>query len=418
MHDVIVVGAGAAGLACAGRLRRAGADVVVLEARDRIGGRVWTHRFDDGEKVELGAMFVHGERAVTIPEIEAAGLTFDRGPAGAGEALVVMDGEAHGAADVLTNVGGMWSVESAVAALGAEDVPLRGELIARGWTPERITFALELFEQIWCADPDVLSAGGVARVERGWTSGHENFSVAEGYDRLTDHLASGLDIRLRCRVRRVRWSSGRVAVETAATPERGGGANGEMHDAAAMVVTVPPSVLHDGSITFAPDLDPQKRRAAASIPIGPLIRFAGHLSEPAPNGGWVLVLHGGWWSVRPGSRVVTGWIGGPPAARMSGAPADVLLDGLRPALRWIDTKRFDEIAVADWGSDPFSRGGYSYPAVGALEAPDALRQPVERTIFFAGEATCGDVHPATVHGAYESGIRAADEVMGVLGEAA
>ena len=409
MQDVLVVGAGAAGLACAQRLRRAGADVVVLEARDRIGGRVWTHRFDGGETVELGAMFVHGERASTVPVVEEAGLTLGRGPGGGGEALVVMDGVARPAADVLTNDGGMWSVESAVAALDAPDVPLRSELVARDWSDERVRFALELFEQIWCADPDVLSAQGVARVERGWTSGYENFSITEGYDRLIEYLGRDLDVRLRAPVRSVRWSSGRVAAETA---------GGEMHEAAAIVVTVPPPLMDDGSITFDPALDDAHGGAASSIAVGPVIRFAGRLAEPAPSGGWILVVGGGWWSVRPGSRLLTGWIGGPAAARLTGAPVDTLLENVGPALGWVDGARFDEVAIADWGREPFSKGGYSYPAVGALDAPRRLREPIAETLFFAGEATCGDVHPATVHGAYESGVRAADEALHALGVAA
>jgi monoamine oxidase len=176
--------------------------------------------------------------------------------------------------------------------------------------------------------------------------------------------------------------------------------------------------LADGSITFDPALPARTRAAAAGIPVGAVTRFAGHLAEPAPSGGWVLVVGGGWWSVRPGSRVLTGWIGGPPASRLSEAPPDALLERVRPALRWAEAGRFDDIVVADWGGDPFSRGGYSYPAVGALDAPESLRAPVEHTLFFAGEATCGDVHPATVHGAYESGLRAADEVLVALGKAA
>jgi monoamine oxidase len=83
-------------------------------------------------------------------------------------------------------------------------------------------------------------------------------------------------------------------------------------------------------------------------------------------------------------------------------------------LPWLDEKVVDDVVIADWGADPFSRGGYSYPAVGALDAPGVWATSVENTLFFAGEATCGDEHPATVHGAYDSGLRAAEEVLEAL----
>jgi monoamine oxidase len=408
--DVVVIGAGVSGLACARRLADAGAEVIVLEARDRIGGRILTHRFDGMDPVELGAMFVHGEHASTIGVIGDAGLTLSSGPEGGGEVLVLIDGDVRTGADVFgeSDAGSMWSAEQAVAELDAGDVPLRAALASQGWSEQRTRFALELFEEIWCADPDVLSAEGVARVERGWTSGRRNFGIAEGYDRLPAFLAAGLDVRLGLEVSRVRWSTGYLAVE----------AGDEECEAAAAVVTVPPSVVAEGSIVFDPALPQAKRSSARSIPVGPVMRLAGRLREPAPSGGWILVAEGGWWTVRPGSQLLTGWIGGPPAARASGLSLGRLLERLRPALPWLGADRLDELVVADWGSDPFSRGGYSYPAAGALDAPSSWAAPVDRTLFFAGEATCGDVHPATVHGAYESGLRAADEVIQVLGAAA
>jgi monoamine oxidase len=154
--------------------------------------------------------------------------------------------------------------------------------------------------------------------------------------------------------------------------------------------------------------------AAAAIAVGPLIRIAVRLTEPAPSGGWVMVLGTGWWTVRPGSRVITGWIGGPAATRFSGRPLTELLGPVKRAVRWLDGASVDDVVVADWGTDPYSRGGYSYPVVGSLDAPAAWAEAVDNTLFFAGEATCGDVHPATVHGAYDSGVRAADEVLRVL----
>jgi monoamine oxidase len=166
---------------------------------------------------------------------------------------------------------------------------------------------------------------------------------------------------------------------------------------------------------FAPGLAGSKHDAAKQIPVGSVIRIAARLSDPAPGGAWVAVLGGGWWSVAPGSRLLTGWIGGPAAERFSGATFDVLIEPVRAALPWLRPERTDDVRIVDWGADPFARGGYSYPRVGALDAPARWAEGVCGTLFFAGEATCGDAHPATVHGAYDSGLRAAGEVAQALG---
>ena len=407
MYDVVVIGAGIAGLACARQLHDAGAAVVVVEARDRIGGRVRTHTFGDGDRVELGAMFVHGERASIVGVIEDAGLGFERTrePAGRAETVLVPGGRSV-RTDVAVDRTAFWAMERLVADLDAPDVLVPDALRAAGWSEARIRGATEFFEQIWCADPDRLSAQGVARVERSWTSGQTNLVVAGGYSRLADHLADGLDVELNHPVSDVRWSEGRTTVET-------GGRRA--FEATAVVVTVPPPLVASGQLRFDPELPVQKQAAVAAIPIGALHRAAVRLQHPAPMGVFAFVDGGGWWTAREGSHVLTGWTGGPRAARLSGKPVRELIAPLTEAVSWMTDDLVEDAVVADWTVDPYSLGGYSYPAVGALDAPDVWAAPVGQTIFFAGEATCGDVHPATVHGAYDSGVRAAGEVSGALG---
>jgi len=368
----------------------------VLEARDRIGGRVHTVRGFTDEPIELGAMVIHGENATTIDIVRDAGLTL--GPPGwtaPGETFVVVDGELRSA----TELEGWWDIEHEVGRLGGPDVPLRRFLGDQGWPPLRRAFAEELFAQIWAADPELLSAEGVSRVEKAWASGYDNLKVREGYDRVMQHIARGLRIELSRPVSNVSWRRGRVDV-------------GEL-TASAVIVTAPPSVL--ANLAFDPALDPRKTAAAASIPIGLVVRVYAKLSGTAESTGSIISVgrEGGFWSV--GEELLTVWVGGPSAKRFSGVdPVDIALRA-RVAFPWLERECVGEIISVDWGVDSYSRGAYSYPRVGALDAPAVLAESVDETLYFAGEATCGDRHPSTVHGAIESGRRAASEVVTALG---
>jgi len=391
--DVIVVGAGASGLAAARDLADRGADVLVVEARDRIGGRVHTLRGFADEPIELGAMVVHGERAVTVDIVREAGLTL--GPprwAAPGETFLMVDGEPRPPSDIE----GWWALEHEVGRLGGPDVALHRYLTDIGWPPLRRTFAEELFAQIWAADPALLSVEGVSRVETAWASGYDNLRVPEGYDRVLEFVARGLRIELGRRVSRVSWRRGRVDVDGLT--------------AGAVVVSIPPTVR----VTFDPALDARKTDSASAIPLGPVMRVIARLSKPAESTGSIISVgrEGGFWSV--GEDLLTVWAGGPSAKRFSGvSPVDVALRA-RPAFPWLEREGIGDVVAADWGVDPLSLGAYSYPRVGALDAPAVWAQPVDQTLFFCGEATCGDRHPATVHGAIESGRRAGAEVAAVL----
>lgn len=405
---MVVIGAGVAGLACARTLRAHGADVTALEARDRIGGRVWTVRDLGSDPFELGALMVHGERALVADVVREAGLTLQAPRLRGGTPLVRSAGRLRPAADALAVAGvtDMWSLEGEVAALGGPDRPLT-EVLA-SWPSERRAIAFELFAQIWCADPALLSAEGVTRVEAAWSSGYQNLAVREGYDRVTEHLADGLDVELGSPVSLIEWRRGRVRAHVA---------DGRVLDARAAVVTVPPTVVAAGKLRFDPPLDAEKDDAVRAIPVGSVVRVAVRLREPATDGAWLIGLgdEGGFWSVAPASTLLVGWIGGPAAVAASRVPPMELVLRNADALPWLREELVEEIRVADWGADPWSCGGYSYPRAGALEAPSTWAAPVCSTLHFAGEATCGDLHPATVHGAMESGLRAASEILGGSG---
>jgi monoamine oxidase len=181
-----------------------------------------------------------------------------------------------------------------------------------------------------------------------------------------------------------------------------------------VVVSVPPPVVASGALSFDPSLDARKAEAAAAIPLGSVIRIVAQLREEAPSTGSLVSIgtEGGFWSID--DRMVIVWVGGPSASRFSGTdPIDIVLHA-SAAFAWLDRSRIGDVLAADWGADPFSLGGYSYPRAGALDAPAIWGEPVEETVFFCGEGTCGDVHPATVHGAIESGRRVGAEVAAVF----
>lgn len=371
---------------------------------------MWTWRGLEGGHIEAGAMLVHGENARTLEVIREAGLTVGRPGARSGFSRGLINGRVHEMRDLLEEamVEGLWSLEAEVAAFDGKDRPLTEELVDRGWPPLRRQVAAELFAQTWCADPELLSVEGVARVEHGWRSGRENFVVQEGYDLLPGYIAREVDVRMATPVRRVEWSAGRVEVHTA---------EGGRFPARACVIAVPPPLVARHLLLFGPELPPAKVDAVERIPLGPAVRMAVHLKRPAPEGGRLAVLGdvGGFWNISPGSRILTGWIGGPAARRVARMPAGEVVSGLVEGLPWVDRELIEDVRIVNWAGEPYTLGGYTYPRVGALDAPAAWAQPVADTLFFCGEATCGDIHPATVHGAMESGLRAADEVHAALG---
>ena len=318
--------------------------------------------------------------------------------------LFFVDGQLLDVADlVAAGVPLPWMVDVALVQSNPPDRPVDEGLRAIGIDGRARAIALEWLAQSWGADVDNLSGAAMRRIRTVWRAGLEDFTIEDGQDRVVEQLAAGLDIRLSSPARTVRWQAGRVAVDAGAASI----------EARAAVVTVPPPVIAAGAITFDPILPDAKIDAARSIRLGDALVVALRLAEPTPRSAWALVVgdEGAFLRAESGSRLVGAWFKGASAGnvRRSG-PRQVTERLVRAVFAWTRDVEVDEAHVEDWGGDPRSLGGYTYPAVGRLNGARDFAAPLERSLFFAGEATCGDVRPAMVHGAIESGRRAAREV--------
>lgn len=449
--DVVVIGAGAAGLAAARTLSEAGLSVAILEARDRIGGRMHTIRPEaNGPPIELGAEFVHGRPPETLAIVQAAGLTLAErcgaSWASVGGRLSGDDededsaGEEDGGTSAVFDAIGAWrGADTSFSAFAGERLAGQRWAVAR----QRVSGYVQGFD---AADPDAVSVRWLARSEEAAESieGDRQFRVVEGYDAVPGWLHAGLDpertaLWLNAVVHVVRWSPGHVEVEARSPLD----APLEPVVARAAVVTLPLGVLaaaegERGAVRFDPEPHGM-REALAGIAMGDVVRVV--LKFRAPF--WDTLGQEGalprlprlsflfsddevmptWWTAYPLVRpTLTGWVGGPRATPLAAGPDDTIaeraLDALARVLgvaRGELEARLDAWHLHNWARDPYSRGAYTYVRAGGLEAPALLALPVADTLFFSGEATDTVGHTGTVHAALASGYRAAGAVLASIG---
>ena len=435
--DVVIIGAGVAGLAAARRLREHGLQCTILEARTRIGGRVLTTR--DARSpvpIELGAEFIHGDAPELTDIAREAGLT-----------AVDITGERWAATrGRFTALPDFWQridrVLGKAKASREPDRPLAALLAerpgGRRFARDR-TLAREFVEGFHAAELDRISERAIAD---GGNPGDDPEAqrmarFVDGYGAVVEWLAAPVRADVRCGrvVEHVEWSPGKVIVNAIAP-----GTPGESFAARAAIITVPVSLLHGasrgpGAISFSPDVT-AIREAAALVAMGQVRRIALLLDRPLlellaeprrkqltqltfihARGEAVPV----WWTSFPlRTNLIVGWAGGPAAIALEQYADDLAaraVASLASALD-IDGRRLARHVVEsfthDWGRDPFARGAYSYPLVGGDGAARRLARPVRRTLFFAGEATDEEGRTATVHGAIATGYRAAAQAARAL----
>ncbi len=416
--DCIVIGAGLAGLAAAERLAAAGRSVTIVEARDRIGGRVWTAGTAAGVPLELGPEWV-GKNGAVHDLLAASGVRLERAE---GHRLQRMGDGWRNLDNRPDSVQKLLERASKVA--GDGDMALDDALAACCAGPELEEARTELLayvEGFDAADSSRVSLRWLLEVEENQPAEESDLRSTEGTQRAVEALASTCagrcDLRLESVVREVRWKPGEVTVATS---------GGDTLRAASAVITVPLPHLHDLRIDPEPA---EKRDAASRLAMGSVTKLLLLFREPfwreIPPLRDMFFLHAfdqpfpTWWTaLDPEAPLLTAWAGGPQSDRLGTAEPKALIElAVRSLAAALDMREADVSALLedhvyhDWNGDPHSRGAYSYVCVGGTGAYRALAAPVADTLFFAGEATCGKGVNGTMEGAVGSGRRAARELL-------
>ena len=409
--DVLVIGAGVAGLAAARVLSSAGMDVAVLEARDRIGGRIHTVRDPAlAVPVELGAEFVHGKSPHIWDIVKAAPLAACEVT---GDRWVFEDGrlQRHDAEDDFDEL--FRSMQD------APEQSFADFLACSRANPDLKRWATAYVEGFNAAYKERISVRSLVEGARAADAigGDRAFRILNGYDRLAAWLAEGAQVMLDTPVREICWHRGHVEVS---------GRNA--FHARAAVITLPLGVLQERSVIIAPE-PAGLADALAMLEMGQVVRITLRFREPVWEDRtelerlsfiysldeWMPT----WWTAMPMSAPqITGWAAGPHAAKFLGQDEQFVvrhaLDALARMIavdRGCLEERLECWYTHDWHGDPYARGAYSYVLAGGSDGPRRLAEPVEGTLFFAGEAVDTEGYGGTVHGAIASGERAARALL-------
>jgi monoamine oxidase len=438
--DIVILGAGTAGLAAAVELGQAGLAVSVLEARRRIGGRIFT--LSDPvccAPVELGAEFIHGrppeiwnlltKRRVRVKEVDGDNWCVQSGRLGKCDFFSAVD-------EILKQMDDRTRDESFVDFLK--------HCCPQSKTNRRLQEAkkraLSYVTGFNAADPSQMSVHWLVKEMRAEEriEGDRAFRAQHGYADLIEILQkqlvnAGVSLQLGYKVDSIHWRPGQVEVR----------ANGSTSFAAPRaLITLPLGVLqasteHNGAVRFAPEHPPPKKRARSKLAMGKVIRvtlrfrerFWVRLPKDRRKGSKTLANMSflfsqddwfpTWWTTMPEKLpIITGWAPFRCAERLSGQTESFVVEQSLQTLNrllGVSARELESLLqhayVHDWQNDPFSRGAYSYAKVGGDGAQEALASPIENTLFFAGEATDISGHNGTVHGAIASGRRAASEIQ-------
>jgi monoamine oxidase len=434
--DVLIIGAGVAGLAAAGMLSRAGIRVLVLEARNRLGGRVLTvHPPDLDVAIELGAEFIHGRPPQTFELIESGGLQTS-----------MIKGEPFCSNEVSIGRCDFWGrIEKVLDLMMKKASPQQSfDAFVRQLRDPEISeedkrAACSYVRGFHAAHPEEISVQslreGIEAEEK--IDGDSQFRLPQGYDRLVSTLEQNIDrkhsaIALKTTVTNVGWRSGAVEVEARK-------ADGSRVKAFApqLLVTLPLGLLTakrggDAVVTFDPPLL-SKTAALSKLRVGHVIRvtivFRSRFWAEIKAEGRTLSkmtflfsrdpVFPTWWTLTPlEAPVLTAWAPADAAERLSGlSDAEICEEAIQALARVLHVSvercraELVHAYTHNWQNDAYSRGAYSYVSVGGGDTQRELAAPVQNTLFFAGEATNFEGHHGTVYGAIVSGYRAAEEIL-------
>lgn len=420
MLDVIVIGAGMAGITAARELTRERFSVAVLEARDRIGGRIMTlDDFCDGP-VEGGAEFVHGRNAATLAEVHEAGLNLRGSPQMRRTSFNL--GGATRWLPLACLHPGTWAcagMRRNIARTEPPDLSAREFMDKHGYRGRaRMLTEMTFLQHLPGSADDVGVLGlvddGVLDLQTRY-----NHRIVEGYGSLPRNLANGLDIRLNSKVDTIIWGAQNARVRLH---------EGRELEARAVISTLPVGVLKSNAVRFEPALPKSKQWALSQMEMGPIIKILLHFREGIWPGWMEMVACATgpvnlYWSVfrsvkgRP--SVLTAYCIGPRAAELSKESEENALEIVMADLQRLFPKAAPRRALVNhrfvnWAQDPFARGGYSFLRPGARGARASLRATDTGALFWAGAGTESQPVSELVETAYLSGLRVAAEARAVL----
>ncbi len=402
IYDVVVIGAGAAGIGAGRRLKRAGVSFIVLEARDRVGGRA--HTMAGAYPLDLGCEWLHsGDINVMTATAEASGFHVERAPAP----------WTRQTGGIGTSDDAQVEFRQAFAAFEKridDEAELKPPVAASAYLEPGGKFnALidAIFSYISGASLDHIDARDYARYQDTGC----NWRVREGYGALFAALAAELPVQLETEVQAIAHGGATVRVRTS---------RGEV-EARSVIVTLPTGLL--ARLTFEPDL-PAKRNAALGLPLGTAekVHFALADADEFPDDGHLFPRFDsadmGSYHLRPlGRPLIEAYFGGRLARSLAEAGPAAMDDFARQELAGLlgsaFPKRLTTLATTHWATEPHSLGSYSYAEPGFAEERQVLAAP-EGRLFFAGEA-CSKHRYSTAHGAFETGFNAAGDALALLG---
>ena len=412
--SVIVIGAGIAGLSAGYHLQQAGEKVLVLEARDRIGGRCWTDRTLADIPVEFGAELIHGERVSTWEWIERLQLRTIHWEKQEDSLVRLEDGrrttmKAARNNDPAFDITRSWTLP---------DIPVEGEdeswqdyLTRIGFTKNQLQYVKRSFANAAGEDIRYLSSRAMLIDINHEASGEKDFRIIDGYDRFYKALAKGLSIQLNAVVQQIDWQSTGVRVHTAH----------QIYEAQQVIITLPLGVLQAKNVSFNPPLPADYEAAIDNLNMGLVCKMVYYFEQPITPPSVSAIYSASnppmWWSPSyqhpHKGQVWTAFFSGDWARTLLEKGASTALaiglDTLKKELD-ISTLQPTKQRFVNWVADPFSKGGYSIVPTGQLDKTQTLRMP-HPPLYFAGEHTAEVYEIATIHGAYNSGKRAAMQLL-------
>lgn len=422
MHkcDVVVLGAGISGLTAARNLAQAGVNTAIVEARDRVGGRIFTNH--DGSlpvPVELGAEFIHGRPRSLWEVIDAAGLaTWElEGSSGCYQNGRLSDCTLEESSKILEEI----------EDYRGADISFSQYLSGRQDGAEA-SWASSYVEGFNAADQAVIGVASLAKQQEAEDAieGHRLFRIMKGYDQLPEFLLKGFHdagglLFTNVEAKEIRWRKGDVTIDCIRTP-----GSAERITARAAIITLPLGVLQADQVR----IDPHPHQIffhLRRLAFGNVHRITLVFDECFWNEGreeaisFLFSLDSmppTWWTPSPiRAPVITGWVGGPKAEdRRLDSESLLREQSLATLAQLFSTDvgrlraKLQRCFTHNWRKDRHTCGAYTYIPAGALDAPLHLTRPVDDTLFFAGEHTDTTGHWGTVHGALNSGLRVARDV--------